>query len=212
LTKETYEALSPKQKDKCVDIHAHALKVQKAIISPESYDYICRFDTDNIEPESYDEFTYSVPGGYVSPGISFTCWSGAEAMAELWRSKHPSKYQITKRKSQWFILEVIQLQHMYGVIQFELQSSVESHLFILDMRGATITVYNTYGGTDIIFVTEFDRITWLNMFVNFPTLKLKNQKKTYHIPWGFTTEMTTHNVEYVKKQIKYKELRYTRIY
>jgi hypothetical protein len=226
LDDKTYNALSLDDKTKCVNIHDRSLWVQKALKSSKSYGYMCTYHASTLpdvpskptkEEHEYYYYKVSYKGnanniGYVDPKLAFICLDGAEAIAELWRANDPMRFEIKSTVAQWYKLKPSQLQYMYGVLHLSLNSNLESHAFVLDMRVDTIIVYNSYGGTDAFFITEFSRREWLKWFITFPNQSIKYQKHNYHVLWGFDAEMVRPYITNLDTSLVYEALTYTRVF
>jgi hypothetical protein len=195
LAHTDYKKLSRRRRERCINLSEQVIKVLNALDMD-----ITKHLYPNLSPKELDVYMYdvNVPGGVkitvdgktkgIEEHTGYVCFEGANFITKLWMLEEPTTWDLCSVKLSLIPERIVpeQLSYMYGVFKFDLATNVEDHSFVLYMAQDTITVFNSYGGTVGVFTPEFSRMEWLDMFLNFPELSLKDQKKTYHRPWGFS--------------------------
>ncbi len=72
---------------------------------------------------------------------------------------------------------------------FDLDTSFEGHSFVISFKHDSLTLYNTYGGVDELFITLFPRDEWIRDLISFFESRGQEQKGIYHTLWGFREGM-----------------------
>ncbi len=143
----------------------------------------------------------------------YVCFFGAEIVAKLWKSRNPSSFTIVPEMDSINGIALEQIEYLYGVYYFDMNTTNESHGFVLYMTLDEITVYNSYGGNVGFYITRFDRNSWLSLFISFWTWPLKDQIENYHLLWGFnknTKYLPKHNPN--GRTISIRNIRYFKVY
>ena len=125
--------------------------------------------------------------------MPYICFTGAQYIAELFTTDKSlwskmTEHTVNHKKYQFKEINMNEFPKLRGIWHCSLDNNQEGHGFVLSINEDKITVYNTYGGVEGIFITEFDRIYWTNLFVNFFNLSVHEQKKLYHMIWGLNKE------------------------
>lgn len=99
----------------------------------------------------------------------YFCFNGALFIAFLWTSNNPGitpvslNDKIISRFTKYYQETAPQqLYHMYGVFLCEATFNVEGHGFVIYITDDVVTIYNTYGGTLGIFITDFIKKPWID--------------------------------------------------
>ena len=224
LQSKVYRQLSAFDKRKCIDLRKKYSLVNQAIATEDMSELLYGNLTDE-ELDLYDihgddgteriEITVYGQRCTIDESSGYICFDGAACISKLWMLDNPMSWDLRSVDLKALILDNLvfeQLRHMYGVFRFELVTNVENHGFVLYMTVDTITVYNTYGGFIGVWSTEFNRDNWLDTFLGFPKLSLAEQKRTYHLVWGFTSEMVAGVVAPIRQSVLYEGLSYGVIY
>lgn len=125
----------------------------------------------------------------------FACFNVASIIANLWLSKDPSMFSVSLDKdiiedTEYFTIVPEQLTYMYGVFKMDINFIDDFHSFVIYMTDNTIIIYNTYATFKELFITTFDRSSWLKMFLGISTISTSGQKIRYPKIWGFKKSMT----------------------
>lgn len=216
LTAVQYDSLPAKEKKKCVNIQERSALVRDTIASPKFRDYVVDMniahDYLDYSKKKVDEFTYPIdtPVGvrYIDVGSAFICFTGAKIVEALWKSPKYMPLVETLEGVPTIDTTPQEIYYLHGVFIFDLDTDIEGHSFVLEMGSDYITVYNSYGGIDRVFVTDFDRTAWLDTFAGFFDLDYNEQREVYPWLWGFTRNMTD---EILYESPRLRGVKYTRI-
>jgi len=111
--------------------------------------------------------------------MPYVCFNGAEYIAKLFETdpaEWPNlKYSVEEDSP----TTPMELDHNIknGVYLFYLDTSGESHAFVMSVKDDKLTIYNSYGGIEGFFFKEFNKRKWINTFKSFWDLTIDEQKK-----------------------------------
>lgn len=208
LTQNEYDNSSLDIKSRCFDIEQQNISVVAALTREDISTLMLDVNREqDIESWAEDEpkgkyFNRTIKGKQIkiAEHMAYFCFTGAEIIAQLFTSRDPYQFNIKCETSMKYRKEVMSLdniQNLYGVFLFEINHRYEGHAFVVWIRDNLITIYNTYGGNVGIFIVTYNRIQWINFFVNFSSMLPELQKDNYHLLFGFRKDMT----DWIDKQI-----------
>ncbi len=221
-----YNKLSLIDKRKCVHLPTLADEVYRALNLPNVSKLLLsscqRLDAEDwadvSEGTSNNKITATIDGVIytVDESYPYFCFVGANIIGQLWRSRNPLLFDVSYKNFRMDKIVPEQLRNLYGVFEFSLTHDLEGHGFVLYMTEKSITLYNSYGGNVGFYVTNFDRNSWLNLFIGFWDLPFTTQMQYYHMIWGFPDHIVsflwTRDRIRKNEKIKFRELQYAKIY
>ena len=197
LDDDEYQALSLQDKYKCVHLPTldqemlytlNLPNISELLLTSCSVEHIKEWN----KVSSEGKIISTVIDGtkyYVEEHYPYHCFTGANIIAQLWRSRNPKSFNVHRKYIRMDEISPHQLNYLYGVYHFNLYHTLEAHSFVLYMTENNITVYNSYGGNVGFYITKYERESWLNFFINFWNLSIESQITNYHLLWGFSSEM-----------------------
>lgn len=124
----------------------------------------------------------------------YICFNGAEFISSLFLSK-PDQWANLKVLNQFFKqikreeIDEFSAKISNGVYLVDLDTNNESHSFVIYIHDDKLTVMNTYGGNENIYITTFNKNQWINDFNSFWTITKEEQEQLYHRLFGFPKDI-----------------------
>lgn len=136
-------------------------------------------------PEKYHEYVTVQP---------YICFNGAEYIAALFLN--PKEKWSSLVEGDYVETEPITLDMNTpdGVYMINVDNQFEGHSLVVEIKGDNITVMNTYGGVENIFITNFNKAVWMRVFNTIWTAPVTEQRKLYINLWGFDEKQVNESI------------------
>jgi hypothetical protein len=143
-------------------------------------DWLENYNEDTNVNKNYHESVTIMP---------YICFTGAYYIALLfatpvgeWSTLKYGKYNIPTQAAK------LTRDLPNGVYFVDIGNKKEGHAFVAVLHDNNITIFNTYGGVEQIFITNFNKNQWFDIYDNLANLPIELLRDFYIHLWGFTKD------------------------